>query len=195
MELSLESLDSFRPQTGTQEQWNAAYVRVEDYLRAHRLHNRLHLSRLIQLALIAAARRHQENSGADPATLAVEAVDELMDKWFGLLLGRNDLPHNRIAAEGRVAMLLADGIERWPYAFLETRNIPPEFARVMKQSSVQAGPDLAVSSMVPREIDLGPITEAAGQTLETIEKLPIVRVLLLWAMFAAVLAVVFYATR
>ena len=33
MELSLESLNSFRPKTGTLEQWNSAYVRVEDYLR------------------------------------------------------------------------------------------------------------------------------------------------------------------
>ena len=37
----------FRPRTGTMDDWNAAYVRVEDYLRAHRIHNRLHQSRLI----------------------------------------------------------------------------------------------------------------------------------------------------
>ena len=48
----------FRPATGTMEQWNAAYVRVEDYLRAHRIHNRLHQSRLILHVLERAARRH-----------------------------------------------------------------------------------------------------------------------------------------
>ena len=37
MDVSLESLNSFRPRTGTMEAWNAAYVRVEDYLRAHRI--------------------------------------------------------------------------------------------------------------------------------------------------------------
>ena len=41
----------FRPRTGTMQEWNAAYVRVEDYLRAHRIHNRLHQSRLIQQIL------------------------------------------------------------------------------------------------------------------------------------------------
>lgn len=195
MELSLATLDSFRPKTGSLEQWNAAYVRVEDYLRAHRLHNRLHQSRLIQLALSAAARRHEVDPTLDPATLAIEAIDRLMDAWFGQLLDRQDLPHNRIATEGRVAMLLADGIERWPYAFLENRQLPPEFVRAVKQSSMQAGPDLAVSSMVPRDIDLGAITEAAGQTLEHIERLPLVRMVLLWGFFAAALAVLFYATR
>jgi hypothetical protein len=65
----------------------------------------------------------------------------------------------------------------------------------MKQSSLKAGPDLAVSSMVPRDIDLGAITEAAGQTLERIERLPVLRVVLLWAVFIAVLTAVFLATR
>jgi hypothetical protein len=195
MELSLESLDSFRPTTGTLEQWNAAYVRVEDYLRAHRIHNRLHQSRLIQRVLIAAAQLHRRNPALDPATLAIEETDRLMDRWFGELLDEKGLPHDRIAAEGRVALLLADGMQRWPYAFLEENDIPREFAGAIRQSSIKAGPDLAISSMVPRDIDLGTITEAAGQTLERIERLPILRVLLLWALFAGVLLMVFFATR
>ena len=94
-----------------------------------------------------------------------------------------------------VALLVADATERWPYAFLDEANIPSDFAQAMKQSSLKAGPDLAVSSMVPREIDLGAITEAAGTTLETIERVPVVRVLLLWGVFVAVLMAVFLATR
>jgi hypothetical protein len=195
MELSLESLNSFQPKTGTLEQWNAAYVRVEDYLRAHRIHNRLHQSRLIQRVLVAAARLHERSPSADPATLAIEETDRLMDRWFGELLDEKDLPHDRIAAEGRVALLLSDGMQRWPYAFLEEKDVPADFARAIKQGSIQAGPTLTVSSMVPREIDLGTITEAAGQTLERIERLPILRVLLLWAIFTGVLTMVFFATR
>lgn len=195
MELSLESLGAFRPKTGTLEQWNAAYGRVEDYLRAHRIHNRLHQSRLILRVLAAAAARHEQNPAADPVTLAIEEADRMMDGWFGELLDEKELPHERIAAEGRVAMLVSDGASRWPFAFLEDGSIPPEFAQAMKQSSLKAGPDLAVSSMVARDIDLGTITEAAGQTFERIEGLPFVRVMLLWALFLAVLAIVFYATR
>jgi len=195
MDLSLESLNSFRPRTGTLQQWNAAYVRVEDYLRAHRIHNRLHQSRLIQRVLVAAAGRHEQNPALDLVTLAIEETDRVMDGWFAELLGEKGLPHDRIAAEGRVALLVADGTSRWPFAFLDDQNIPADFAQAMKQSSLKAGPDLAVSSMVPRDIDLGAITEAAGSTLERIESLPILRVVLLWAVFIAVLTAVFFATR
>ncbi len=195
MELSLESLNSFRPKTGTLEQWNAAYVRVEDYLRAHRIHNRLHQSRLIQRVLSAAAGRHEQDPALNPVTLAVEETDRVMDGWFAELLGEKGLSHDRIAAEGRVALLVSDGTSRWPFAFLDDQNIPAEFAAAMKQGSLQAGPDLAVSSMVPRDIDLGTITEAAGLTLERIESLPVLRVVILWAVFIAVLTAVFFATR
>lgn len=195
MELPLESLSAFRPKTGTPEEWNAAYVRVEDYLRAHRVHNRLQQSRVLQEVLARAARRHEQNPAASPTTLAAEEIDRMMDEWFGELLEDKQLPHERIAIEGRVALSMCDGVERWPYAFLDAKSIPPEFVQEMKRRSMQAGPDLAVSSMVPREIELGTLTEVAGQTFEQIEKWPILRVTLLWTLFLAVLALVFYATR
>lgn len=188
-------LASFRPRTGTMDAWNAAYVRVEDYLRAHRIHNRLHQSRLIQAILERAARRHEATPAFEPTTLAAEEAAAMMDEWFSELLGEKNLPHERIAVAGRVALLLADGPQKWPYAFLDLKNIPAEFARTMQESSIQAGPDLAVSSMVPREIDLGLISEAAGETLERIEKWPIVRTLLLWTVFVATLMGIFYMTR
>src|SRR5689334_21547174 len=100
MELSMESVEgqlaAFRPRTGTMEAWNAAYVRTEDYLRAHRIHNRLHQSRLIQTVLERAALRHAENPALDPTTLAAEETERLMDEWFAAVLDAKDLPHDRI---------------------------------------------------------------------------------------------------
>lgn len=188
-------LASFRPRTGTMDAWNSAYVRVEDYLRAHRIHNRLHQSRLIQAILERAARRHEATPAIEPTTLAAEEAEAAMDEWFSELLGEKGLPHDRLAVAGRVALLLADGPQKWPYAFLDLKNVPEDFARTMRESSIQAGPDLAVSSMVPREIDLGPISEAAGETLERIERWPMVRTLLLWSVFVAALVGIFYSTR
>jgi len=195
MDLSLESLSTFRPSTGTLEQWNSAYVRVEDYLRAHRIHNRLHQSRLIQLILERAARRHAEDPALDPTTLAAEETEKLMDRWFGEILGDQERSHERIAVDGRVALLLCDGPQKWPYAFLDEEKVPGEFTQAMQESFIQAGPDLAVSAMVPRPIDLGLISEAAGETLERFERYPILRTLFLWAIFLGGLAVFFYATR
>jgi hypothetical protein len=92
-------------------------------------------------------------------------------------------------------MLICDGPQKWPYAFLDTKSIPDDFARAMRASSMEAGPDMRISSMVPRPIDLGAISEAAGETLETFEKWPILRTLVLWAIFLATLIAIFRATR
>jgi hypothetical protein len=186
---------AFRPKTGTMEAWNAAYVRVEDYLRAHRIHNRLHQSRLIQQILERAARRHEADPSREPTTVAAEETEAMIDRWFAEVLGVRDQPHERIAIDGRVALLLCDGPQKWPYAFLDEQQIPEDFAQAMRTGVIEAGPDMTVSSMVPRPIDLGLITEAAGETLEQIERWPIVRALLLWLLFAAALAGIFYATR
>jgi hypothetical protein len=195
MEPPLDTLNAFRPRTGTPEQWNAAYIRVEDYLRAHRVHNRLQQITILQKVIARAAARHEQDTTLDPTTLAAEEIDRMMDEWFGELLGDKNLPHERIAVEGRVALLLSDGVDRWPYSFLDEQCVPPEFAQEMQRRSIQAGPDMTVTSMVPRTIELGALTEVAGQTFEQIEKWPILRVTLLWALFLSVMALVFYATR
>jgi hypothetical protein len=199
MEPSVESvavnLSNFRPRTGSMEAWNAAYVRVEDYLRAHRIHNRLHQSRLIQTILERAARRHEANPALEPTTLAAEEIEALMDEWFADVLDTKNQPVERIATAGRVAMLISDGPQKWPYAFLDTQSIPEDFACSMRASSMQTGPDMQFSNMVPRPIDLGTISEAAGETLERFEKWPILRTLVLWAIFLATLIAIFRATR
>jgi hypothetical protein len=191
----IELTATFRPATGTLDQWNAAYVRVEEYLRAHRIHNRLHQSRLIQQVLERAARRHAANPALNPTVLAAEEIEALMDVWFAEMLDERGQPHERIAVDGRLALLLCDGAQRWPYTFLDHQQIPKDFSTAMRTVAIQAGPDLAVSSMVPRPIDLGPIPEVAGETMETIERWPILRTLLLWLVFAGVLAAIFYVTR
>jgi hypothetical protein len=192
---SFDLAASFRPATGTMEQWNAAYVRVEDYLRAHRIHNRLHQSRLILQVLERAARRHAENPQLSPTALAADEIEAMMDRWFGALLDTGEQPRERCAVAGRVALILCDGPQKWPYAFLDETDRPAGFAEAMRAGALEAGPDMAVSSMVPRPIDLGAIPEAAGETIETIGRWPIVGTLLLWLVFAGALAAIFYLTR
>jgi hypothetical protein len=186
---------TFRPRTGTMDEWNGAYVRVENYLRAHRIHNRLHQSRLIQQILERAAHRHEAEPARSPTVLAAEETESLMDLWFADMLDQRGQPHERIAVDGRLALLLCDGPQKWPYAFLDEQQIPSEFEQAMREGVIQAGPDMTVSSMVPRPIDLGPIPEAAGETMERIEKWPMARTILLWLVFAGALGGIFYATR
>jgi hypothetical protein len=189
------SAGEFRPRTGTMDEWNAAYVRVEDYLRAHRIHNRLHQSRLIQQILERAARRHEAHPALSPTALAAEETESLMDSWFADMLNLRGQPHERVAIDGRLALLLCDGVQKWPYAFLDEQQTSQEFEEAMRAGAIEAGPDMTVSSMVPRPIDLGMIPEAAGETIERIERWPILQTLLLWILFATALGVIFYVTR
>jgi hypothetical protein len=193
--LRIEVPLSVHPRTGSLEAWNAAYVRVEDYLRAHRIHNRLLQLRIIQKILDRAAERHAANPSLDPTVLAAEETEAMMDSWFAEILEQRGQPHDRLAVDGRVALLLCDGPQKWPYAFLEESDFPPDFVKAMRASSIRAGPDMAVSSMVARPIDLGRITEAAGETLDVFERWPILRALLLWLIFAAALGAIFHLTR
>lgn len=188
-------LSGFRPRTGSAEQWNAAYVRIEDYLRAHRIHSRLHQSLVIEKVLEEAARRHGADPEREPVTIAADVLDGLMQRWFAAQLRAAGQSPDQLAVRARVAMLLSDLPARWPYAFLD--EVAPEAGvrMAMESGALQAGPDLAVSSMVPRDIDLGVLPEAAGDTLETLERWPVVRLLLLWAVFAAVMAALFFKTR
>jgi len=177
------------------EAWNAAYVRVEDYLRAHRLHNRLHQSRLIQRILERAARRHEADPSLDPTALAAAETEALMEDWFDRVLEPAASAPERLAVDGRVALLLCDGPERWPYSFLAPDPVADDFRQAMRTQFLQSAPHLSLSSMVPRPIDLGRITEAAGETFERFNQWPILRTLVLWTVFASALAGIFYLTR
>ncbi len=100
--------EAFRPRTGTMDSWNAAYVRVEDYLRAHRIHNRLHQSRLIQKILERAARRHAAHPALDPTMVAAEETEALMDNWFSEVLDEKGQP---IGAASIAPLVRARGSE------------------------------------------------------------------------------------
>jgi hypothetical protein len=141
-----------------------------------------------------AAQRHEANPTTSPTVVAAEEVESMMDLWFADILDERGQPHERIAVDGRLALLLCDGPQRWPYAFLD-EHLPKDFAQAMRAGVIQAGPDMTVSSMVPRPIDLGPIPEAAGETMERIEKWPMLQTLLLWLVFAGALGGIFYMTR
>ena len=72
---------------------------VEDYLRAHRIHNRLHQSRVIERVLECAALRHEADSRLDPVTLAAEETARIMQAWFASQIGDSARPPERLAAQ------------------------------------------------------------------------------------------------
>lgn len=181
----------FQPTTGTPEEWNEAFARLEGYLRAHRLRDRIRLHELSMDLLQEAALRHANGPVESPVTLTMRVAQERLDRWFGSQLALEELPLERQSALGRMAFLACDGPARYQNIFLQNDNLPPELAQRVRHWSGRAGPNLEVSSMAPRDIDLGLVPEVAEGTWEGLERLPFVRLLLLWGIFGLVLAVLF----
>ena len=148
-------MKTFSPQTGSETEWNAAYYRLEDYLRALHVVNKVQQSQIILGLLQTAAIKHAQNPGQSPTALAMEEAYAAMDRWLGKIFQ----PQKSVSGAGLVSLLITDAVEKWPTAFMAD-DVPPDLQRAMQESDVRAGPDLRVSNMVPRPIDPSPLLEA-----------------------------------
>ena len=185
----------FSPQTGTPEEWNDAYARLADYFRAHRLHSRIHRTYLILETLRRAAETHARHPQASPTEVAIHEARRMQRAWLRTIIGDLNIPEGRLDASGRMAFLLSGGPASYPEYFLSDQSPPPDMVESMRQPIIQSGPDLAFSSMVPRPIDLGPISHMAEDASGFFGRHPWLRYLLLAAFSALVLWGVYSVTR
>lgn len=162
-------MKAFFPATGSLEEWNAAYYRLEDYLRAHGVVNKIHQSQIILRLLQRAATRHQSDPAQDPTRLAMEEAYAEIDEWFQGIFGEDEVP-GRLSNLGRVSLYILDAPQQWPQAFLSPRELPPDFVNAMRQISVQSGPDLRVSTMVPTEPDIAPTPGILKEALRKLDQ-------------------------
>jgi hypothetical protein len=145
----------FAPSTGSEQEWNAAFYRVEDYLRALRVADKVRQSQLVLQILEATAVRHAAEPALNPTALAMEEARARVEQWFEAILGRR----GQTVVAGLIALLVLDAPTKWS-ATLLSEEVPVEFQKAMRESEVRAGPDLRVSSMTPRPIDVRPIIDS-----------------------------------
>lgn len=191
----MDTLTPFVPEWGSPEEWNEAYEKVENYLRACRIYSRLHRARLIHRILERVAGCGPVADGMSLSTRAIRETQDMMGMWFKRLLQPVAEGTAYSLVDGRVGLLLCDGSARWPYAFLTSGDLPPEFVKTMRASMLRAGPNIEISSMVPRPIDFGWLPEIAGDTLESLGRSPLLRALIAWGIFLLTLAAIFWITR
>ena len=173
------------------EEWNAAYEKVENYFHALRVRNKALLGRLVLRVLERAAQRSPTEPERSATQLAAEEMDRTVIEWFAEVL--QEPPANAdqmLSTRGRLALLLADMPGRWQEQFLRPGPWPKEFISAMRETYLRAGPDFQLSKMTPRPFDLGPIT-----TLTNLGKLPYLKMVLAWTVFALLLVAIFIITH
>jgi hypothetical protein len=171
---SLETLSPLSEEELTE--WEEAYAAVEAYLQALRLRNRLLVAELVRGMLWRASARRTDEPEKSPRVLAMEeALAEIAD-WTQDVL---DVPleNRRLAARGRLALLLAGMPDKWQGVFLTPAPWPPAFVEAMKKSYLAAGPRFHALTMVPKPLELNAIGSGAAQWWETMDRSPIIRLM------------------
>ena len=172
-------------------EWNAAYVKVENYFHALRIRNKPLLGQLVLRVLARAQLRAPAEPLRSATEIAAEEMDRIVTEWFGEVLQVSPVgSEHTLSTRGRLALLLADMPGKWQDQFLRPGPWPEEFVEAMRESFFRAGPDFQLSKMTPRPLDLGPIT-----TLTNLGKIPFVRIVLVWTGYALLLVFVFWLTH
>lgn len=167
------------------EIWNEAYVTVESYFCALGLRNKWLIGQLIHRVLERAELRVRENPALRPPTVAMEETIRLVGGWFSRVSGV-DLPENRLAARGRLALFLSGFPDRHQAYFLAESPLPEDLATRLRESYLTAGPKFHSRTMTPRPITLNPLMTGASRWWELLDRTPIFKFLVVVSFLLAV---------
>lgn len=166
--------------------WNDAALRLEDYLRAHRVADRERLLRLNLELLEEAHRLHAVEPARAPLDVTMQLAAGRIETWFSRLADDTVPPDSQLAARARGAWF-ASGLHReWPTAFLDPA--PPEaLVSAVRSVSLQAGPALEFSSLIRAEVDYGAMEDIAEGTWQQFSWAHVLRAFVIWVVvfFAA----------
>ena len=115
------------------EEWNAAYVKVENYFHALRIRNKPLLGQIVLRVLERAQRRAPAEPHRTATELAAEEMDHLVTGWFAEVLQTSPVGSEQtLSTRGRLALLLADMPGKWQDQFLRPGPWPVEFVEAMR---------------------------------------------------------------
>ena len=110
------------------EEWNAAYVKVENYFHALRIRNKPLLGQLVLRVLERAQQRAPAELNRSATEIAAEEMDRLVTDWFAEVLQASPAGTDQmLSTRGRLALLLADMPGKWQDQFLRPGPWPPGF--------------------------------------------------------------------
>jgi hypothetical protein len=172
-------------------EWEEAYAAVEAYLQALRLRNRLLVAELVRGILWRASSRRADEPDKPARFLAMEEALSEIAEWTQDVLNE-PLENRRLAARGRLALLLAGMPGKWQSVFLTPAPWPADFVQAMNKSYLAAGPRFAALTMVPKPLELNAIGSGAAQWWETMDRKPIMRIMFTGFLLALLVLIAWY---
>lgn len=172
-------------------EWEEAYAAVEAYFQALRLRNRLLVSELVHKVLWQASARKVNEPSRPARVLAMEEALMEIAAWTQNVLDE-PLEHSRLAARGRLALLLAGMPDQWQSVFLTPPPWPPAFVAAMRTSYLAAAPNFAGLPMVAKRLELNVFGNSAAQWWDTMDRRPIIRTMFVLVLLTFIIATVWF---
>lgn len=154
--------------------WDAACLRLEDYLRAHGVESRERLLSLTLEMIREAKIRHAQHPEKSPLETTMELAIGRTDAWFSALA---EIPEH--AARTRVAFFSEPIQRKWASAFL-IPSPPDELLVDVRSAGIQAGPALDFQSVVRKEMNYGAMEDIARETWDQFSWSHVLRAFALW---------------
>jgi hypothetical protein len=110
----------------------------------------------ITAAIIEEARTRARDGASDnPVSAAMEVTQSRIGEWLAQSGQELDWSNERMRAQGRLALIIADLPGRWPNHFLSSEPFPTDLAAAMASSRILPAPGMRVSNMSPEPLEFG----------------------------------------
>jgi hypothetical protein len=149
------SLASNQSASDADPAWDEAFLRVESYLRTYGLESHVLLHQVTAAIIEEARDKARGGATENPVELAMNATQSHIGAWLARSGHPVDWTNDRIRAQGRLALIVADLPSRWPNSFLSSDPFPADLAVAMASSHVLPAPDMRVSNMAPEPLEFG----------------------------------------
>jgi len=166
MDLHTKALNKTPPET-EEVIWQQAAERVDSLLRAYRVYS-LEKRAALLLQVLNKARQTHIPGITHPVELSVSILMSALKYQLCKALNETDF------SKARLELWIADAVQEIP------ELVAKGIIRSSKSpaSKIATGPELEVTAMLPRPLELGNFAQLAEQTFRSLDRRPIVRSLL-----------------
>ncbi len=175
-------------------EWDEAFLRVQSYLRAYGMESPVLLNETTAGIIREARELALDPAAESPVSLAIGIAQSRIGEWFAQSGRQLDWSDDRMRAQGRLALIVADLPGRWRQCFLSSNPLPAELAAAMRSVEILPGPELQLSSMAPEPLEFG-ILESGDSRLPSRRFWIPARFLVSWAVIFGFFGVAWAASH